>query len=231
MSWENLGEWWLDELTSDPGYEEEIKPLLLDLLQPQVGELYLDLGCGEGRMMAALGSLGARVVGCDMLHSLLIRARAHGGVVQCQLPELTWARSDSFDGALVGLVLEHVEDEWRFFEQAAKAVHKGGVLALVINHPIWTAPRSSPLEDGSGETLWRPGSYFGRGYSDEPAAKRKVRFYHRTIASLLSAAAQAGWDLRRLVESGISPKQIERFPEYAGQEEIPRILGARWSRQ
>jgi hypothetical protein len=101
----------------------------------------------------------------------------------------------------------------------------------VINHPIWTAPKSSPIEDAAGETLWRPGIYFRRGYSDEPAGKSKVRFYHRTTAQLLNAAAEAGWHLEHLVEKGISAEQVARVPDYAGQEHIPRVLGVRWSKR
>jgi SAM-dependent methyltransferase len=231
MSWNRLGEWWIDELGSDPAYREEIEPLLLDLVEAKAGRLYLDLGCGDGRIMAALTTLGATAIGCDLNELLLARARSMGNVVKALLPDLSWVRPHSFDGALVGLVLEHLSDEKRFFTEAAGAVRRQGILAVVINHPIFTAPESSPIEHPEGEILWRPGSYFGRGYSDEPAGKEKVRFYHRTLSALLSAASEAGWDLRKLVEAGISSRQIERYPEYAGQEHIPRILGARWSRR
>jgi hypothetical protein len=131
----------------------------------------------------------------------------------------------------VSLVLEHLEDEAGFFQQAARAIKRRGILAMVINHPIWTSPESSPIEDSRGETLWRPGTYFNRGHSDEPAGTSKVRFYHRTMAELLNAASDAGWDLRQLSESGISSDQIARVPDYAGQEHIPRILGVRWSKR
>ncbi|MGH8926317.1 MAG: class I SAM-dependent methyltransferase [Acidimicrobiia bacterium] len=231
MSWDQLGDWWLDELTGDPSYKEEIEPLLVDLLQPKVGGVYLDLGCGEGRMMAAVKSFGARAIGCDLLHPLLVRARAQGSVVRARLPDLAWARPASFDGALVGLVLEHLDDELRFFGQAATAIRSGGVLAVVINHPIWTAPGSSPIGQEDGEVLWRPGRYFGRGHSDEPAGRQKVRFYHRTLASLLTSAAMAGWDLQRVEEAGISSAAVARTPASAGQEEIPRLLGLRWLRR
>jgi hypothetical protein len=110
-------------------------------------------------------------------------------------------------------------------------VRERGALAVVINHPIWTAPGSSPIEQEDGEVLWRPGRYFGRGHSDEPAGRQKVRFYHRTLASLLTSAAMAGWDLQRVEEAGISAAAVARTPAYAGQEEIPRLLGLRWLRR
>jgi len=218
-------------LATDPAYAEEIEPLLVELLGPRPGALYLDLGCGEGRVMRAIVALGGRAIGCDLSSALLGKARRYGPVVRAILPDLAWLRSESLDGALMGLVLEHLEDEVSVFKGVAMAVRSGGTMALVINHPIWTAPESSPIEDPSGETLWRPGIYFGRGHSDEPAGKRKVRFYHRTMADLLVAASDAGWDLERMEERGISTKQVKRFPEYAGQEHIPRVLGVRWRRR
>jgi SAM-dependent methyltransferase len=231
MVWKSLDAWWLDELSTDPAYAEEIEPLVLELLQPRSGDIYLDLGCGEGRLMTAMKNVGAIVVGCDLNPRLLKLARRRGSVVQANLPDLSWARSRSFNGAFVGLVLEHLEDESAFFRHVARAVRRGGVLALVINHPVWTSPESSPIEDVGGETLWRPGTYFQRGYTDEPAGRARVRFYHRTLAELLNAAADAGWDLRHVVEAGVSPEQVKRFPDYAGQEHIPRVLGVRWSRR
>jgi SAM-dependent methyltransferase len=228
--WPGLGDWWLEELSGDPAYEEEVYPLLLDLLGPENSDLILDIGCGDGRLMSQLAEIGARVVGCDFNRLLLSRAKSVGSVVVARLPQMTWARRGLFDKAVVGLVLEHLPDERDFFQQAASVVRPGGVLAMVINHPIWTAPKSSPMEDSSGETLWRPGVYFGRGHSDEPAGRKTVRFYHRTMATLLNAAAAAGWDLERLEERGISPAQVERYPDYAGQEHIPRLLGAKWRR-
>jgi SAM-dependent methyltransferase len=226
MSWERLGGWWIEELNSDPAYEEEIAPQLLGLLSPERGRTYLDLGCGNGRLMAKVAAVGARVVGCDLNLTLLRQAKAL--VVRAVLPDLSWVRPGSFDGAYLGLVLEHLADEAALFRAASTAVCEGGVLAMVVNHPIWTAPGSSPIEQADGEVLWRPGRYFGRGHSDEPAGRQKVRFYHRTLASLLTSAALAGWDLQRAEEAGISPAAVARTPAYLGQEEIPRLLGLRW---
>jgi SAM-dependent methyltransferase len=230
MTWERLSDWWMKELASDPAYSEEIGPMLVDLLAPNPGSLYLDVGCGDGRLMEAVALMGARTIGCDLSVSLLRQARRHGPVVRAILPTLGWVRRGSVDGAMISLVLEHLEDETTLFAEVSGAVRLGGTMALIINHPIWTAPDSSPFEDPSGEVMWRPGTYFGRGHSDEPAGRRKVRFYHRTMADLLNAAADAGWHLERIEERGISRIQVDRIPEYAGQEQIPRVMGARWIR-
>jgi SAM-dependent methyltransferase len=231
VTWDRLASWWIEELAADPAYDEEIAPLLLNLLDPEPKQLYLDVGCGTGRLASRVSQAGGKVIGCDLNQDLLRLAREVAPVIRTRLPALDWARPASFDGAYVGLVLEHVEDEMEFFRQVAAAVRPGGRLAMVINHPIWTAPGSTPIEDPGGEILWRTGTYFGRGFSDEPAGKAKVRFYHRTLADLLTAATNTGWDLRAIYEGGISEKQMERFPDYAGQEQIPRLLGLRWNRR
>jgi SAM-dependent methyltransferase len=231
MGWKKLAQWWIEELENDPAYEEEITPLVLDLLDPIEGGAYLDLGCGTGRMLAKIREFGAIGIGCDLNPSLLKLAAGVAPVVCAALPELRWVKPGRFDGAYAGLVLEHIRDEREFFGQVADAVKSDGVLALVINHPVWTAPKSSPIDTRDGEVLWRPGTYFGRGFSDEPAGVHKVRFYHRTMADLLNAASAAGWDLMTTVERGISARQIEKVPEYAGQQHIPRLLGAKWRRR
>ena len=232
MSWQQLDRWWLEEV-SDPAYSEEVLPLLIDLLQPAAGARYLDVGCGEGRVMAALRDVGAEVVGCDGSPVLLQLARRHAPVVRCELPELGWARPASFDGAFLSLVLEHLPDEAEMLAQAARVVRPGGVLVAVLNHPFFTAVGSAPIVDPEdGEVLWRVGEYLGRGYTDEPAADHQlVRFHHRPMGVLLTAAAEAGWELRRLEERGVSPAQAERVPSLAGQQHIPRLLGVRWERR
>lgn len=228
VDWSGLADWWLDELASDPAYAEEVLPLALALLDPRPGRTYLDLGCGEGRVMAAIAVTGAGAWGVDVAASLLERAADHGRVFRADVPPLDFIDDESIDGVVIVLVLEHIRDEEAVFAEAARATRTGGVLALVVNHPIWTAPGSTPITDGSSEVLWRPGEYFSHGWSDEPAGEKTVRFHHRPMSRLLNSAAQAGWLMERMTEAGISPAQLARTPGLSGQDHIPRLLGVRW---
>lgn len=228
--WSALAGWWLEELADDPAYDEEVLPLALDLLDPQPGHGYLDIGCGEGRVMAAIRQVGGRPIGVDVSPELLERAEAHGEVHQADVPPLDFMSADRVDGVVLVLVLEHIADEAGVFAEAARVTRPGGVLALVINHPFWTAPQSTPIVDDTGEILWRPGEYFSSGWSDEPAGDRTVRFHHRTMGRLLNAAAAAGWQLERMTEEGVTTAQVVRTPGLAGQEHLPRLLGVRWRR-
>lgn len=220
MSWSDLGDWWVSEISDDPAYEEVVTPMLLDILRPQPGLTYLDLGSGEGRVMRAVAGTGALVHGVDLNPDLARRAAGAGPVVIAPLPDLGFLRDNAYDSAFCVLVLEHVEDHHRMFRETARTVKPGGALALVMNHPVWTAPGSTPITDIDGETLWRPGAYFSPGKTTEPAGEHRVVFHHRTTAELVNSAADAGWSLERMLEAP--------HHDLTGQEGIPRLLACRW---
>lgn len=218
MSWTELSTWWLDELRDDPSYETIVTPLLLDVLQPTSEALYLDLGCGDGRVMRSVRARGGRVFGVDISEELAGRSP---GVVVAELPGIPVANR-SVDGCYAVLVIEHVADHGALFAECSRVTRRGGVLALVANHPVWTAPGSTPITDSDGEVLWRPGDYFSSGLSEVPAGDETVVFHHRTMAALLNAATSSGWQLEELVE--------RPHHDLTGQEGIPRLLACRWRR-
>ena len=216
MSWSELTDWWLEEVSDDPAYEEVVTPLLLDALDPKANQRYLDAGCGEGRIMRLLPAMGAVVHGIDINPDLAVRA---GLAVVADMVAMP-VRDDSYDGVYTVLTLEHVSDHQSFFAEAARVTRPGGVLALVINHPTWTAPDSTPISDSVGEVLWRPGEYFSRGTSQVPAGEKSVTFHHRSMSDLLNAAAESGWSLEHMVE--------QPHHELEDQMGIPRLLACRW---
>lgn len=221
MTWPELHSWWTRELEGDPAYETVVTPLLFDVLDVDPEQLYLDLGCGEGRLMRRLGAKGAGVVGVDIAESLALLAADEGPVVVAELPSLGFFLDSVVDAAYCVLVLEHLADEERFFAETARVVRSSGTLSLVINHPSWTAPDSTPITDDDGEVLWRPGEYFSRGSSQIPAGEgASITFHHRSMAQLLNAASHAGWCLVRMVE--------QPHHDLEDQSGIPRLLACQW---
>lgn len=210
--------WWLDEI-GDPAYDEVVTPLLFEVFDGVGGGgVVADLGCGEGRVVpAVVTTLDAKVVGVELVEALAQRVGT--AVVVARLPGIPFA-DDAIDGAYAVLVLDHLEDHGALFDEAARVVRAGGFLAVVSNHPIWTAPGSTPIADTDGEVLWRPGRYFEGGTTEEPAGEGKVVFYHRSISDLFNSATAAGWSLEKVVEKphhgdGVDPG-------------IPRLIGIRW---
>jgi SAM-dependent methyltransferase len=217
MSWADLSDWWLGEVEDDPTYEAVVTPLLLEILDPVERATYLDLGSGEGGVMRAVAASGANVLGVELSETL---ARESGSPsIVAQLPEIP-VKSSSVDGAYAVLVVEHLADHRGFFSETARVVRSGGVLAVVTNHPVWTAPDSSPITDTDGEILWRPGEYFSSGTTEVTAGEGIVTFYHRSMSVLLNAAADAGWSLEQMIE-----RPHHEFDDQIG---IPRLLACRW---
>ncbi len=206
----------MEEIDDDPAYEGVVTPLLLEVLDPTAGCRYLDLGAGEGRVMRRLAALGSVVVGIDVNEDL---ARTSSMTMIGRIPDIPIA-DRSVDGVYAVLVLEHLPEHTRFFAEAARVTRPGGVLAVVMNHPAWTAPEATPITDGDGELLWRPGQYFRAGPTRVTSRGRTITFHHRSLASLLSTAASCGWALEVLVER--PHHEPDLMPA------VPHLLASRW---
>lgn len=228
-NWDDIAQWWKDEVATDPVYADDIAPMLDRLLVEPLDPI-LELGCGDGQWLGRFGSDIGSVIGCDRAADLLrVVAEVHP-VAVCELPAMNWVRDDAIGAAYSVFVLDLIEDEATFFVEAARVVRTGGQLVVIINHPIFTAPDSGPFMDPDLDVFWRWGAYLNHGASDVPAGPRTVTMYHRPVGDLLTAAAASGWRLEEAIEAPLGAAAIEREPSYRGQEGIPRFLGMRWRR-
>jgi SAM-dependent methyltransferase len=224
-SWDDIAEWWIDAVRDEPAQASAMLAMLGELL-PGTGGRTIDLGCGDG---SALGQLGPSSIGTDLSRALLAHAAERGSVVQARLPQLSWIREGGVNRAVALGVLDLLPDHRAFFLATRRIVAAGGHLLVAINHPVVTTPGSEPLVDPTGEVLWRWGPYLSTGSWPQLAGDRMVELYHRPLGQLLTAAADAGWSLERLVEHGPDPTTISRSPTYRGQRDIPTLLGMRWT--
>jgi SAM-dependent methyltransferase len=225
--WHGDAAWWLAEVEHDPIYESDVLPLVASLTGGATGP-WLDVGCGNGR---AATVLPAPAFGCDISSTLLAAAADHLPGVRCRLPDLRWLRSSSLGGASLILVVEHIADVEGIIEALHRVVRPRGHLAMVINHPAFTAPDAGPLVDpDDGEVLWRWGPYFEEAEVLVRIGSRSVVFHHRPLGRLLTTVARTGWRLQTCEERPLSAAAIDHEPGYAGQEHAPRLLGIRWER-
>lgn len=225
MSWDRTtAQWWAEEVGSDPAYANDVDPLLEALIPPEAGGPIADLGCGTGRSSLLVSGL----VGFDTSRDLVRIAATHMTACVADVTRLPLA-SESVNGAIAVLVLEHLETIAPVLDEARRAVEPGGFLVVITNHPVFTAPGSGPFVDADdGEVLWRWGEYLAVGYSDEPAGETTVRFHHRPLGIILTTAARAGWALERVIER---PAGAAEDPLLAAQGNVPRLLGLRWAKR
>ena len=228
--WDGMAGWWIAE-ADDPAYREEVDPLFLEVFRPHSGQLLLDLGCGDGRIGKRVAARGVSVVGVDINLELARLASDHHPVFLGRLPNLACVRDQAVDGAYAVLALEHLEDSVCFFAETARVTRAGGSLTIVINHPLYTAPRSGPVIDPTdGELFWRFGDYLSTGRTRDPAGERSVEFIHRPIGALLTQAAAAGWSLEEVLEQGVGSRAASRDPILAQHGDIPHLMALRWER-
>jgi SAM-dependent methyltransferase len=108
--------------------------LLLDLfLSASPGPQVLDAGAGQGTMSLRLERLGFEVTSTDVSGTAvdMLRERLGGDVEQASVTDLPFADA-SFDGAVLGEVLEHVEDDGSALAEIARVLGPGGALALSV---------------------------------------------------------------------------------------------------
>jgi SAM-dependent methyltransferase len=108
--------------------------LLLDLLlSARPGPDVLDGGAGQGTMSRRLAELGFEVTSTDASPAAVaaLRERAPGHVVEADLTALPFEDA-SFDAAVLGEVLEHIEDDHVALAEVARVLRAGGVLTLSV---------------------------------------------------------------------------------------------------
>ena len=114
--------------------------LLLDaFLAAGPGRAVLDVGAGSGTFTARLSARGFEVTSTDVTDEALdvLRSRVSGTVERADATSLPFA-TDSFDGVVLGEVLEHIEDDRAALGEAARVLRAGGVLAISVpRNPAW----------------------------------------------------------------------------------------------
>jgi SAM-dependent methyltransferase len=108
--------------------------LLLDLfLSASPGPQVLDAGAGQGSMSIRLERLGFAVTSTDVSAAAveLLSGRIAGDVREASVTALPFDDS-SFDGVVLGEVLEHVEDDHEALREVARVLRPGGVLAASV---------------------------------------------------------------------------------------------------
>jgi SAM-dependent methyltransferase len=108
--------------------------LLLDLfLSARPGPQVVDVGAGQGSLSAKLAALGFDVTSTDASPAAVavLEERLGGPVVAADVTSLPFA-DKSFDAAVLGEVLEHVEDDRAGLAEVARVLRPDGVVALSV---------------------------------------------------------------------------------------------------
>jgi SAM-dependent methyltransferase len=108
--------------------------LLLDLfLSARPGPEVLNAGAGQGSLTLKLAELGYAVTSTDVSAAAVtvLRERTGSEVVQADLTSLPFGDAQ-FDGAVLGEVLEHIDDDRGALREVARVLRPRGVVAISV---------------------------------------------------------------------------------------------------
>jgi SAM-dependent methyltransferase len=116
--------------------------LLRLLLSARPGPALLNVGAGQGTFSQLLEARGFEVTSVDPSPAAveLLRGRVAGPVLAASAGELPFADT-SFDAAVLGEVLEHIEDDLAALREVVRVLRPGGVVAASVPaNPAWFGP-------------------------------------------------------------------------------------------
>lgn len=200
---------WYDQ--SVARYSATATPLIVRLVGVGPGRC-LDVGCGTGAHLAALGGAGWSVVGVDASADQLRVARRRAGSPVTALVQGDAAGLPFTDGAFDLAVSAFTHTDVDDFAALAAEVHRilraDGRFVYVGLHPCFTGPfAEQPRQDGArvvhpgyrqaGWSAGGPGTVVG-------SPTRLVGFHHLPLADVLNGMLHAGLLLLHVEEGGDS---------------------------
>ena len=188
----------------------------------------LDLGCGAGGMAQWAIAQGARSVrGVDASKQMIIVARANCLAARFEINDIenVEAARESLDVVMSGLALHYINDLSSLFNRVFSWLRPGGMLGFSVEHPVMTCADRKWHDAASGERLhWPVDCYLMEGLRTVTWLGVQVTRRHRTVASYVNAAIEAGLVVTRLLEPGPTAEQAVAWPRLADHSRRPSFL-------
>ncbi len=185
------------------------RPAVLELVGDVDHKRILDVGCGPGFYAEELVSRGASVIGFDSSPTMVDLARQRvGDGAEFRVHDLArpfdWLEDESFDGAVVALVIHYVDDRRQVFHEIHRVLKPGGHVVVSTHHP-------------TSDWLRTGGSYFAEGIIEERWSRGwDMRYWRMPLSAATDEMTDAGFLIERIVEPTAVPELAEVDPEDYG---------------
>lgn len=130
---------------------------IIEEIDPQDGDVILDLGCGDGYYLHILSNLGLKLKlhGSDYDESGLKRAKKNINnkniiLKHADLMKKLPYKDNTFDKIIMSEVAEHLPNDVKGFKEVRRVLKKGGIVVATVpnhNYPLLWDPINRVLED------------------------------------------------------------------------------------
>ena len=169
--------------------------------------LCLDLGCGTGQYLDAIGSTGRTVVGLDFsADQLRLAARRGHPLLQSDGAALPFA-DGTFSAVVIMWVSTDVDDFGAVLRETSRVLLPGGLVVCYGVHPCFNGPCIEPRDDGG--IVVHP-TYRNAGWHEaspwwRDGIRRRIGMRHVPLSELINAFIDADFLLDRVAEPGVRP--------------------------
>jgi ubiquinone/menaquinone biosynthesis C-methylase UbiE len=175
------------------------QPLIQRLLEPIERGRALDAACGTGRYAHLLSQIGDQVSAVDISPEMIERARSNapevdfrvGGLEALPFPDRT------FDLAVCGLALTHLQDISKAIFEIARVLKPGKTALIADHHPMAGFLGGSAI------------------FQDKDRFYRNVKSYVHPHSEYVSSFVAAGFDIRECHEPAMTEELAGKGPLFA----------------
>lgn len=232
---------WYDELLEKQGdtfQEEVILPNLMRLLDPQKGEVILDLACGQGYFSREIARKGATVHASDISKQLIALAiKATSQTIYYHTApshDISFLQTGSVDKIIIVLAIQNIEDLAGTLAECTRVLKVGGRMLVVLNHPTFRIPKKTAWgwDEENKIQYRRVDQYLSEMrtkidmHPGQTGGPQTVSF-HRPLQVYFKALNKAHFAVARL-EEWVSHKESKpgprAMPENLARKEIPMFM-------
>ena len=203
-------------------------PLVEELLGSPAGEVFLDLGCGDGRFgLKLLDGQASSYFGVDGSENMIRVAQetlsGTAGIATRVSLEALALPPAKYSRATARLVLHYLEDLTHTFRQVASALKDNGLFVFSVEHPVITSSDLASKESGLKQN-WTVDDYFNTGPRLTSWMGGVVVKHHRTVEDYFAAVKAAGLRVESLREARPRRENFRDEALFVRRSRIPLFL-------